>query len=115
VALPRISKHVEIVIAPVAGERLADARLSTSWSASSHKKFLLTSVGALFLATGAAHAEDTLTMRGVDWKCRNGMVVRFDQVGGKREEGGSETLIITGIPHGLNNLHITCGKRGCPV
>jgi hypothetical protein len=80
------------------------------------KKLLLTSIAALLLATGAAHPQNALlTHRGVDWKCHGGVTLRYDQVGEKREEGGSETLVITGIPRGLNNLHITCGKRGCPV
>jgi hypothetical protein len=80
------------------------------------KKLLLSGIAALFLATGTAHAEDALvTSRGVDWKRHGGMVTRYDHVGEKREEGATETLTITRIPRGLNNLHITCGKRGCPV
>jgi hypothetical protein len=76
----------------------------------------LASIAALFLATGTAHPQDALvTHRGVDWKCHDGMIVRYDHIGEKREEGATETLTITGIPRGLNNLHITCGKRGCPV
>jgi hypothetical protein len=79
------------------------------------KNLLLTGVAALFLATGTAHAQDALvTRRGVDWKCRDGVTVRFDQVGEKREEGSSETLTITGL-HNFRKLHITCGNRGCPV
>jgi hypothetical protein len=80
------------------------------------KKLLLIGIAALLLATGTAHVEDALpTMRGVDWKCPNGVILRYDQIGGPREEGATVNLTITGMPPGLNNLHITCGKRGCPV
>jgi hypothetical protein len=72
-------------------------------------------IAALFLATGTAHAQDALvTRRGVDWKCPDGVTVRFDHVGEKREQGASETLIITGLRE-FHRLHITCNKRGCPV
>ena len=81
-------------------------------------KVLLTSIAALLMATGTAHAEDALVVRrGVEWKCRDGIVLRFDQIGEKREEGASETLTITGLSRlgDWHTLHITCGKRGCPV
>jgi hypothetical protein len=69
-------------------------------------------VAALFLATGTAHAQDTLiTSRGVKWKCHDGIIVRFDSVGEKREEGASTTLISTGLPRlGPNSLHIVESK-----
>jgi hypothetical protein len=81
------------------------------------KKLLLAGVAALFLTTGTAHAEDTLvSRRGVEWKCPGGIIVRWDQIGDRYEEGASETLVVTGLPRlGSGNLHITCGKRGCPV
>ena len=80
------------------------------------RKFFLAGCAALFLTTGTAHAQDALvTTRGVNWKCHDGIIMRYDHIGGKREEGATETLTITGIRPGLNNLHITCGKRGCPV
>jgi hypothetical protein len=60
------------------------------------KKFLLTSVAALFLATGAAHAEYE-TMQGIDWKCPGGVIVRFDHNGGKYEKGSTETVVITAL------------------
>jgi hypothetical protein len=60
------------------------------------KKFLLTSVAALFLATGAAHAEYE-TMQGIDWKCPGGVIVRFDRNGGKYEKGSTETVVITAL------------------
>lgn len=64
----------------------------------------------------AAHSQDALVIhRGVDWKCHDGIIMRYDRVDEKREEGGYQILTITGIPRGFNNLHITCGKRGCPV
>jgi hypothetical protein len=73
------------------------------------KKLLLTGIAALFLATGTAHAQDT--SRGVEWKCHDGIIVRFDSIGGKREEGASTTLIITGLPRlGPNSLHIVESK-----
>jgi hypothetical protein len=70
----------------------------------------------IMLAT-VAHAQDTLvTRRGVDWKCHDGLTVRFDSIGEKYEEGASTTLIITGLPRRRpNSLHISCGKRGCPL
>jgi hypothetical protein len=83
------------------------------------KKSLLAGVAALFLATGTAQAEDTLvTTQGGNWKCQDGIVMRYDTVGERYEAGASTTLIITGLPRrgpSYNNLHITCGKRGCPV
>jgi hypothetical protein len=78
------------------------------------KRLLLTGIAVLLLATSAAHAEELITRRGVEWKCHDGVTVRFDQVGEKREEGSSETLTITGL-HNFRKLHITCGNRGCPV
>jgi hypothetical protein len=52
-----------------------------------------------------------VTTRGVEWKCHDGIIVRFDSVGEKREEGASTTLIITGLPRlGPNSLHIVESK-----
>jgi hypothetical protein len=81
------------------------------------RKFFLAGCAALFLTTGTAHAQDALvTTRGVNWKCHDGIIMRYDSIGDRYEEGASTTLTITGMPRlGLNNLHITCGKRGCPV
>jgi hypothetical protein len=69
-------------------------------------------VAALFLTTGTAHAQDTLvTNRGVEWKCHDGIIVRFDSVGDRYEEGASTTLVITGLPRlGPNSLHIVESK-----
>jgi hypothetical protein len=72
----------------------------------------LVALGSTAAPTGTAHAQDTLvTSRGVEWKCHDGIIVRFDSVGGKREEGASTTLIITGLPRlGPNGLHIVESK-----
>jgi hypothetical protein len=53
-------------------------------------------IAALFLATGAAHAEYE-TMQGIDWKCPGGVIVRFDRNGGKYEKGSTETVVITAL------------------
>jgi hypothetical protein len=68
---------------------------------------------AVMFAT-AAHPQDAPVSRGVDWKCHDGIIMRYDRVGEDKRDS-TETLTITGIRRGLNNLHITCGKRGCPL
>src|SRR5262245_21124093 len=55
-------------------------------------------ITTLFLATGTAHAEDALVVsRGVEWKCPDGIIIRFDSIGGRYEEGASTTLTIMGL------------------
>src|SRR5262249_39146207 len=71
------------------------------------------SIAALLLATGTAHAEDALVVsRGVEWKCPDGIIIRFDSIGGRYEEGASTTLTIMGLSRlGPNNLHIVDSKE----
>jgi hypothetical protein len=70
-------------------------------------------ITTLFLATGTAHAQDALVVsRGVEWKCPDGIIMRFDSVGGRYEEGASTTLTIMGLSRlGPNNLHIVESKQ----
>jgi hypothetical protein len=61
-------------------------------------KLILIMAAALLLATWTARAKDDVTMRGIDWKCPDKVIVRFDHNGGKYEPNSTETVVIT-APH----------------